>query len=131
MRLTWLGVAALLCACGSVDKQQPDAAIDAPALAQITGMTPTKGIVTVAVTVTGTGFGTQPGTVKVGGVAASVVTWSDTSIAIKIPDVMPGDADVVVTTAGGMSAPMTFTVTLPPAIYIDNGVTGTDGFDSI
>jgi hypothetical protein len=130
MRLTWLGVATILCACGSVTKQ-PDAAIDAPALGQITGITPTKGIVTVAATITGTGFGTEPGTVKVGGVAATVTSWSDTSIAIKIPDVMPGDADVVVTTAGGMSAPMTFTVVLPPTIYIDNGQSGTDGFDSV
>jgi 6-phosphogluconolactonase (cycloisomerase 2 family) len=119
-----------MCACGSVAKTHPDANEKPDVSPVVTSLTPSSGIVTTRVTIAGTGFGVTQGTVTVGGVAATISSWSDTSIAIAIPDVMPGDADVVVT-ANVAAAPMTFHVILPPAIYLENDSVGSDGFDSV
>ena len=142
MRLVSVVVAACVCACGSVEKQHSDAAVDAPppgdapmvdapVAPQIASVSPAKGIVTTAVTISGSRFGAAQGSVTIGGAAATVATWSDTSIALTVPDVLPGDADVVVTTAAGNSPPATFQVILPPAIYLENDVAGADTFDSV
>jgi 6-phosphogluconolactonase (cycloisomerase 2 family) len=131
MRIACVVVA--LCACGDVQKFH-DAAVDSPpdaALPQIASVTPARGIVTTPVMITGSHFGATAGSVTVGGVDAHVTSWNDTAIAIAIPDVLPGDADVVVASAAGAAPPATFAVILPPTIYLENDTTGPDGFDNI
>jgi 6-phosphogluconolactonase (cycloisomerase 2 family) len=155
MRLACLivyGSIAAAIGCGSspssppdaADTAMPDAAVpndaptdappDAPMAPALTAMSPAKGIVTTVVTLTGERFGSTQGasTVTVGGIAATVQSWSDTSITIAVPDVVPGDADVIVTTTSGATAPQPFRVILPPSIYLenDNAAAGT-GFDTV
>ncbi|MGE5672787.1 MAG: alpha-amylase family glycosyl hydrolase [Mycobacterium leprae] len=73
--------------------------------------------------VNGEGFGSTTGTVKIGGVAATVNSWSSHEIQVTVPSgVTPGSAGVNVTTGGGTSntysvemltgaqVPVTFTV---------------------
>jgi hypothetical protein len=58
------------------------------------------------ITISGTGFGTTPGTVVIGGVRMSVTSWSDTQIATSIPNftgLVPGEYNFDVTTASGAS----------------------------
>ncbi len=65
-------------------------------------MTPQAAERGALVTITGTGFGTTPGTVTIGGVSASTTTWSDTSVTATVPPAA-GNAwqDVSITTTGG------------------------------
>jgi hypothetical protein len=52
----------------------------------------------------GSGFGTQPGTVTIGGLDAIVTKWFDDEIHAYVPEATPlGQANVQVTTAGGPS----------------------------
>lgn len=103
---------------------RPDAPPDAAAAPAITSLSPASGIVTTSVTLTGQRLGAMQGTstVTVAGVTATITSWSDTSIVLTVPDVLPQDAPVVVTTAGGASAPQTFAVILPPTIYVENSI---------
>ena len=66
-----------------------------------------------AVTVSGRGFGTSPGTVTIGGFPLVQTAWSDTSITVNMPDMGSslGAWNIVVTTAEGAAtnaAPFTF-----------------------
>src|SRR5690606_40532685 len=86
---------ALLAACGGP--------ASAPAKPSATGVSPDFVARGETFTVTGTGFGTS-GTVTVGGVVASVSSWSDTAIEATVPAAAPGAwQEVEVTTAGGSS----------------------------
>ncbi len=72
------------------------------------------------VTVSGTGFGSVQGTgsVTVGGVTATIVSWSDTSIEFQIPNgASLGEQTVVVTNDSGASASGTTPISIVPAIY--------------
>jgi hypothetical protein len=65
------------------------------------------------VTITGTGFGDKRGTstVKFGTTAVTkYVSWSNNQIVVKVPATGTGSKAVKVTTAGGTSAGMSFTV---------------------
>jgi hypothetical protein len=111
---------------------------DAPAqlAPTLTSVEPPRGTVSEMLTLTGSNFGdTQEGsTITIGGTAATVQTWSDTSIVAAIPDLLPGDVPVVVTTGAGSTAPEAVRVILPPRVYLDNGVdtpTPGDGLGSI
>lgn len=127
-------VALALAACGEVVKVQPDVP---PAIApSLTAVDPPRGIVSAMLTITGENFGDAQGesTVTIGGTAATVQTWSDTSIVAAIPDVLPGDAPVVVMTSGGASDPGSVRVILPPRVYLENNVSTPapgDGFNAI
>jgi hypothetical protein len=73
---------------------------------------PSSGAPGTQVTVTGSNFGSSQGssTVTVGGVAAQVVSWSNTKIVIVVPDGTEGGAVVVTTDQGGSNTDKDFTV---------------------
>jgi hypothetical protein len=130
----------MFCACGSVetapDARTPDgASIDAAAPPTLTSVVPPSGVVTTQITLTGSDFGAArgAGTIDVGGAEGTVISWSDTQIVATVPaSLFPGDADVTVTTAGGVTGPQPFTVTLPPMAYVNNDSNDTTtGFDSV
>jgi len=50
------------------------------------------------------------GTVAFGGVPASPVTWTDSSIMVEVPQTVAGRADVQITAAGRTSNSIAFTV---------------------
>jgi len=83
-----------------------------------------------ALTITGSGFGATQGasTVSIGGAAATVTHWGISSITATVPNgAVTGN--VVVTTAGGPSENLPFTVM--PKITTINPTTGTPGVTSV
>jgi Tol biopolymer transport system component len=89
----------------------------APPLPPTVTLVPASGAVNTRVTIVGTGFGaSQAGSaVSFNGVAASVLSWSDTSISVRVPVLpTPGGestvAPVVVTVGGEIAGTGTFTV---------------------
>lgn len=62
---------------------------------------PLMGIAGNTVTITGTGFGTQTGSVKFSTAAAQIVSWSDSMIQAIVPAVSAGYYNIEVTTAAG------------------------------
>ena len=89
-----------------------------PPAPNITGLLPAAGVVGTTVSITGTNFGTTPGTVTFNGVTALIVSnsWGDTSISVQVPTLSPGTVQVVVTVSGLASNGVPFTVVTPPAI---------------
>ena len=82
-------------------------------LPRITKMVPKTGAPGTVVTITGTGFGDKRGTscVKFGTTKVTKYTsWSNTKIVCKVPTTGAGAKAVKVTTAGGVSGGVTFTV---------------------
>ncbi len=80
---------------------------------KITKLVPTRGPVGTTVTITGTGFGATRGTstVKFGITAVTnYVSWSNTQIVVKVPSTGTGTKAVKVTTKGGLSNGLPFTV---------------------
>jgi IPT/TIG domain/Glucodextranase, domain B len=96
---------------------RPVATVAAPA---ITSLTPTTGPAGSSVTIAGSNFGATQGTstVTFGGAAATVTSWSATSITAAVPgSVALGAVPVVVTVPGaGTSNSLTFTVVAPLAV---------------
>ena len=88
-------------------------AFAAPAISTIS---PTVGPVSPvgsALTINGSGFGTTASgnTVTIGGVAATPTSWSDTKIVVPVPGaLLPGFADVIVTSGGTASNTASFLV---------------------
>jgi hypothetical protein len=85
-----------------------------PVSAVISSITPSHATVGTSVTIAGTGFGAVKGTgaVKFGTTAASVTSWSGTSIVVTVPAALsPGAVNVTVTrTDGTASGASAFTV---------------------
>jgi len=73
----------------------------------ITGLSSTSATVGTSITITGTSFGTS-GTVTFNGTAASISSWSSTSIAATVPDSTNGN--VTVTTSVGTSNGVSFQI---------------------
>lgn len=95
--VTTLALAVLLAACSSGPS--------GPVAPQATAIEPTTAARGESIAVTGTRFGTDPGTVHIGGVEADVTDWTDTSIEATIPaDAADAWQEVTVTTAGGTSS---------------------------
>jgi YD repeat-containing protein len=67
------------------------------------------------VTVSGTNFGTAPGTLKFGGTPATPTSWTQTSIVAPVPAGASSGA-VTVTAGGGTATGPTFSVIPPPAL---------------
>lgn len=66
----------------------------------VTGISATSALVGGTITLTGTGFGSTPGSVVVNGTQFAAATWSDTSVTFTVPDsVTSGYAGVIA--AGG------------------------------
>ena len=79
----------------------------------ISRLDPDSGLVGANVTIEGSNFGSQTGTVTFNGTTASTTSWDSDEIQTKVPEGAT-TGPVVVTTAGGQSsAGVTFTVTLP------------------
>ncbi len=93
----------------------------------ITSLNPTSGPVRTVVTIAGTNFGGTQGAsaVTFNGTVASPTSWSDTSIATQVPD-GGTTGNVVVTTSGGASNALSFTV-VPSIISLSptSGAAGT------
>jgi glycosidase len=99
---------------------------------------PRVGQAGLSATVGGVGFGSSPGMVLVGTTAATVHSWSDSSVTFVLPSVPPGNYSVTVQAAGGATSnalpltaltgnqiPVTFTVNnVPPAAGASVCVTG-------
>lgn len=76
-------------------------------------VTPNIGPAGTLVTLTGTNFGaTQSGSfVTIGGSSATIQSWGDSGIACFVPaSLLPGDYSVTVTTSGGVSNALQFTI---------------------
>lgn len=74
------------------------------------------------ITITGSGFGAYQsqvnGQISIGGITATVVAWSDTSIQARVPQVgAAGAQQVIITSNGRSSSPMSITVAAP---YIES-----------
>ncbi len=95
----------------------------------ITSLNPTSGAVGTSVTITGTNFGATNGssTVKFNGTAATVTSWSATSIVVAVP-AGATTGNVVVTVGGQSSNGVAFTVSASaPAITNLNPTSGAVG----
>ena len=86
-----------------------DAAAGAP---QISGLTPDHGLPGASVIIAGSGFGViqASSTVKFGPTVAAVDSWSDTSIACRVPTAAAGSTTVSVTVGDLMSNALHFSV---------------------
>jgi RHS repeat-associated protein len=96
--------------------------------AGISSISPVLGIVGTSVTIVGTGFGPTQGssTVTFNGTLASPISWSNTQIAVPVPN-GASSGYVVVTASGATSDGDYFTVVLPTisALSPSSGPTGT------
>jgi RHS repeat-associated protein len=96
-------------------------------LPAITGLSRSSGPISAPVTLTGTQFGTAQGTVTFNGTAATLTSWSATSIVVTVP-AGATTGNVVVTAGGLTSAGILFTVLPTPSITSlspDSGPVGT------
>jgi hypothetical protein len=95
----------------------------------ITSLNPTSGLAGTPVTISGANFGGTQGTstVKFNGIAATVTSWSATSITAAVP-AGATTGNVVVTVGGVASNGVSFTVTVPaPSIASLNPTSGLVG----
>ena len=82
----------------------------------ISRLDPNSGLVDANVTIEGSNFGSQTGSVTFNGTTASTTSWDADEIQTSVPDGATS-GPVVVTTAGGQSsAGVSFTVTLPAPV---------------
>jgi hypothetical protein len=81
----------------------------------ITSLSVTSGVVSTPVTITGTNFGTTPGTVTFSGTPATISNWTNTSIQTSVPTGAT-TGNVVVTEGGVASNGSQFTVLSAPGI---------------
>ncbi len=92
----------------------------------ISSLSITTGAVGAAVTITGTNFGSTQGTVSFNGTAASVGSWSATSIAVTVPSGAT-TGNVVVSASGVNSNGVSFTAVPAPSITSLSPTTGAVG----
>jgi len=98
----------------------------------ISSLSPSKGVVGTAVTISGSNFGSSQGssTVTFNGTSASVVSWSDTSVVATVP-VGSSTGNVVVTVGARASNGINFTVeTVASRFNIDPWMSGLDCSDA-
>ena len=91
----------------------------------ITSLNPTSGLIGSSVTIAGANFGTTQGTntVKFNGIAATVTSWSATSIVTSVPTGAT-TGSVVVTVSGVASNGVNFAVSAPPSLTSLNPSSG-------
>jgi len=80
----------------------------------IAALSPSSGTVGTAVTINGTGFGVAQGAVSIGGANASITSWSDTQIVVRVPDQAISSA--VIVTAQGVDSNQAIFQISPPMI---------------
>jgi IPT/TIG domain len=98
----------------NVDSNAIAFTVSAPTTPTIISLTPSSGGIGISVTIAGTNFGATQGTsvVTFNGIAASVTSWSSSSIVAIVP-LMTTTGPVIVTVGGVASNSETFTVTNP------------------
>ncbi len=69
----------------------------------INSLTPNNGASGTSVTIAGLNFGTTTGTVTFAGTSATITSWSNTSIAVTVPN-SASSGNVIVTNQGGVSS---------------------------
>jgi len=100
----------LLCGCAGVSSSNKDKTPPPPPTGpRITSLSPNSGVVGASVIITGSSFGSTAGIVTFNGTAASTTSWSDTSIATKVPT-GASTGNVAVTVSGNGSNLVGFTV---------------------
>ena len=96
---------------------------------------PTVGQSAVQVTIAGKGFGSSTGSVLFGATAASIVSWSDTQVTFKVPNVTPGVYNVQLKNSSGTAANTiqfkVLTARLIPVTFTVNNATPTNTGDYI
>ena len=94
----------------------------------ITGLSPSSGVVGRSVSVTGANFGATQGssTITFNGVAATVTSWTDTTIVATVPATAT-TGPVVVTVGGNISNSMVFTVTTGTPLPSITSLSATSG----
>ena len=89
----------------------------------------------MTVTIAGDGFGTAQGSVLLGTSAATIQSWSNTSVTFTVPSVTPGNYNVQLKNSGGTAAnTVAFTVLtakLIPVTFTVNNATPTNTGDYI
>ncbi|MGB9735823.1 MAG: IPT/TIG domain-containing protein, partial [bacterium] len=60
----------------------------------INSVTPVSGIAGTSVVISGSGFGSSHGTIKLGDTVAPISSWSDTSISFEVPDITAGSTKI-------------------------------------
>ncbi|HEX7139032.1 MAG TPA: alpha-amylase family glycosyl hydrolase [Vicinamibacterales bacterium] len=102
---------------------------------QVGSIGPTVGQAGMKVTIAGKGFGASTGSVLFGATAASITTWSDTSVTFTVPSVAAGVYSVQLKNSGGTAAnTIQFTVLtakLIPVTFTVNNATPTSAGDYI
>jgi glycosidase len=102
---------------------------------QVGSIGPTVGQPGLKVTIAGKGFGASTGSVLFGATAASITTWSDTSVTFTVPSVSGGVYQVQLKNSGGTAAnTIQFTVLtakLIPVTFTVNNATPTSVGDYI
>ncbi len=96
----------------------------------IVTVSPSSGIVTTTVVISGQNFGDAQGgsTVTVAGSSVTPTYWSSTSVEVPIPrSVYPGSTNIAVTVGGKPSNNASFDVLLPRTIYVNKGDSSTAG----
>jgi endoglucanase len=86
------------------------------AVSSISALSPTSGLAGSAVTISGANFGATQGSSSVtfGSTTAAVTSWSNTSIAVRVPQLGAGSVSVVVRSSAGSSNAVAFNVTAAP-----------------
>ena len=79
----------------------------------ISRLDPNSGLVDANVTIEGSNFGSQTGSVTFNGTTASTTSWDSDEIQTKVPEGATTGPVVVRTSGGQSSAGVTFTVTIP------------------
>lgn len=102
-----------------------------PSLPAISNVVPNSGVARSEITIQGSNFGSSQGSSSVmfGPIPPTVRSWSDTSIRVVVPSLLPSVQAITVTTAAGPSNPASFTIVAAPVITsIDpsQGPTGSD-----
>jgi hypothetical protein len=106
---------------------------DGQTTAQIGAILPITGQPGMNVTINGSGFGTGSGTVKFGTTAATVVSWSPSSVTVQVPSVAADPYRVTLTTLSGQNSAndIGFTVLtgrqVPVTFFINNAAPTVNG----
>lgn len=91
----------------------------------LTAIFPDEGEPGEYVTLTGTNFGTTPGTVSIGSTSVQPISWSDRSITIMVPVVGDAIEDVAVTVSSATSNPFPFSIKRAPCPEGSSQISGT------
>jgi len=98
---------------------------------KITSFNPTHAAPGALVAIDGTTFGTQQGTVTIGGQAAQVTLWGDQEVLAVVPSSLkPGSTSVTLSPPGSDAASAPFSIDAPPATPAPGGTSSNSSSSS-